>query len=136
MAGTMDLGAFSISLAVADLAESRTFYEALGFEVTGGSTEERYLILVNGSAIIGLFEQMFERNILTFNPGVATPDDVGGSGSTTAFTDVRAIQQALQEAGLELVETTDPDGHGPAHITLEDPDGNPVLIDQFFDRPS
>ena len=136
MPGTLDLGAFSISLAVADLQASRAFYERLGFEVTGGSAEERYLILVNGSAVIGLFEGMFEGNMLTFNPGVTTPDDVQTGTPQERFTDVRDIQARLQGAGVELTDTTDPDGTGPAHITLEDPDGNAILIDQFFDRPT
>lgn len=136
MPRTLDLGAFSISLAVRDLQASREFYERLGFEVTGGSTDERYLILVNGGAVIGLFEGMFERNILTFNPGVTTPDDVRAGTPMPGFTDVRDIQASLQQDGLELTEVTEPDGTGPAHITLVDPDGNPILIDQFFDRPS
>lgn len=136
MPGTLDLGAFSISLAVRKLQASREFYERLGFEVTGGSAEERYLILVNGGAVIGLFEGMFEGNILTFNPGVTTPDDVHTGTPTPGFTDVRDIQASLQQAGLEMTEVTDPDGTGPAHITLVDPDGNPILIDQFFERPS
>lgn len=136
MPGTLELGAFSISLTVRDLQTSREFYERLGFEVTGGSADERYLILVNGGAVIGLFEGMFERNILTFNPGVTIPDDVHAGTTPESFTDVRDIQTRLRNAGLDLIDTADPDGTGPAHITLEDPDGNPILIDQFFDRPS
>lgn len=135
MAGTGDLGAFSISLTVADLDASRDFYERLGFEVTGGSPEEHYLILVNGGAVIGLFAGMFERNILTFNPGIAVPADGGRPSTLDHFTDVRDIQARLRDAGLEITEDTDPDGTGPAHITLVDPDGNPILIDQFPDRP-
>jgi catechol 2,3-dioxygenase-like lactoylglutathione lyase family enzyme len=132
MAGTLDLGAFSISLTVADLDRSRDFYERLGFEVTGGDVEQGYLIMVNGPAVIGLFQGMFDRNILTFNPGIAPPT---AAPDVERFTDVREIQQHLGEAGFELAETTDPDGTGPAHITLVDPDGNPILIDQFRDRP-
>jgi catechol 2,3-dioxygenase-like lactoylglutathione lyase family enzyme len=135
MPGTLDLGAFSISLNVADLDASRTFYETLGFEVTGGSADENYLILVNGGAIIGLFQGMFERNIVTFNPGIAIPVDGDQAVAQHQFTDVREIQAQLRSAGLDLTETTDPDGTGPAHITLIDPDGNPILIDQFGDRP-
>lgn len=135
MLGTLDLGAFSISLAVADLERSRDFYERLGFEVTGGSAEQHYLILVNGTAVIGLFEGMFERNILTFNPGIAVPVDDGDLVTQDAFTDIRDIQAALLDAGLELTESADADGTGPAHVTLVDPDGNPILIDQFGDRP-
>lgn len=135
MPGTLDLGTFSISLTVADLDRSRDFYERLGFEVTGGSADERYLIMVNGTAVIGLFHGLFERNILTFNPGVTVPVDGEGAGALEQFTDVREIQARLRDAGLELQETADPDGTGPAHITLVDPDGNPILIDQFPDRP-
>jgi len=132
----LDLGTFSVSLTVADLDRSRDFYERLGFRVTGGSTEDRYLILVNGPAIVGLFQGLFERNILTFNPGVVLPVDGAGAQPRKQFTDVREIQARLEEAGLELTETTDPDGTGPAHITLVDPDGNPILIGQFSDRPA
>jgi catechol 2,3-dioxygenase-like lactoylglutathione lyase family enzyme len=135
MPGTLDLGAFSISLNVADLDTSRAFYETLGFQVTGGSTDENYLILVNGDAIIGLFQGMFERNIITFNPGISIPTDGDQAVVQDHFTDVREIQEQLRTAGLELTESTDPDGTGPAHITLIDPDGNPILIDQFPDRP-
>lgn len=135
MSEPLDLGTFSVSLTVADLDRSRDFYERLGFRVTGGSTEDRYLILVNGPAIVGLFQGLFERNILTFNPGVVLPVDGAGAQPRKQFTDVREIQARLEEAGLELTETTDPDGTGPAHITLVDPDGNPILIDQFSDRP-
>lgn len=135
MPGTLDLGAFSISLTVADLDASRHFYEQLGFEVTGGDAEQQYLIMVNGGAVIGLFHGMFDRNILTFNPGLTIPVDGDFSGPDTDFTDVRDIQARLRDAGLELTETADPDGTGPAHITLVDPDGNPILIDQFVERP-
>ncbi len=135
MPGTLDLGAFSISLTVADLERSREFYERLGFEVSGGAVDQNYLILVNGTAVIGLFEGMFDRNILTFNPGLTVPVDGVDMTPSDAFTDIRDIQATLQDAGLELNETADPDGTGPAHVTLVDPDGNPILIDQFFDRP-
>jgi lactoylglutathione lyase len=130
MPGSLDLGGFSVSLAVADLARSREFYEKLGFEVGGGEAEQGWLILVNGRAVVGLFQGMFDRNIITFSPGVLAPGETPSS-----FTDVREIQARLQAAGVELTETTDPDGTGPAHITLSDPDGNPILIDQFVDRP-
>jgi catechol 2,3-dioxygenase-like lactoylglutathione lyase family enzyme len=136
MPGTLDLGAFSISLNVADLDASRTFYEHLGFEVTGGAADQHYLIMVNGGAVIGLFQGMFERNIVTFNPGMRVPVDDEPPSASETFTDVRDIQARLQDAGLSLTQTADPDGTGPAHITLVDPDGNPVLIDQFFDRPT
>ena len=123
----MELGAFSVSLSVRDLAVSRAFYEGLGFEVTGGSEEQNYLILVNGAAIIGLFQGMFERNILTFNPGLGQD-----TKPLEGFTDVREIQRKLKESGMELTEEADEGTSGPAHITLVDPDGNPILIDQFF----
>ncbi len=135
MIGKLDLGAFSVSLTVADLAASRTFYEALGFEVTGGSAEENYLILVNGPAVIGLFHGMFDKNILTFNPGLQVPDEVGNMPLLEEFTDVRDIQARLTEAGLTPVEPIDAEGTDPANIVVIDPDGNPVLIDQFFPRP-
>lgn len=135
MPGTSHLGAFSISLDVADLDVSRDFYERLGFEVTGGSADERYLIMVSGTAVVGLFQGLFDRNILTFNPGVTVPLDGEEWTTDQGFTDVRDIQARLLDAGLELTGTTDPDGTGPAHITLVDPDGNPILIDQFADRP-
>jgi len=134
MPGTSDLGAFSISLTVTDLEASRDFYERLGFEVTGGSADERYLIMVCGTVVIGLFQGMFEQNILTFNPGIVVPLDGSDWGTADDFTDVRDIQARLQDAGLELTQTAEPDGTGPAHITLVDPDGNPILIDQFSDR--
>ena len=123
----MDLGAFSISLAVKDIEASRAFYEKLGFEVTGGSEEESYLILINDEAIIGLFHGMFEKNILTFNPGLNNRTE-----RVEEFTDVRDIQRSLKEQGVEVTTEVDEDTTGAGSIVLEDPDGNPVLIDQFF----
>jgi catechol 2,3-dioxygenase-like lactoylglutathione lyase family enzyme len=124
----MDLGAFSVSLTVKDLAVSRAFYEKLGFEVTGGAAEHNYLILVNQGTVIGLFQGMFDRNILTFNPGLAGPD----MEQLSEFTDVREIQRSLKSDGIELTEEADESTSGPAHIAFLDPDGNPILIDQFF----
>lgn len=121
----MQLGNFSASLAVNDLQKSRAFYEALGFAVTGGDEAHNFLILQNDSATIGLFQGMFEKNILTFNPGW----DRNGNTLDT-FTDIRDIQEALKAKGLTLAEDINPSSKGPAHITLLDPDGNPVLIDQ------
>lgn len=122
----MDLGAFSISLAVQDLQASKAFYEKLGFQATGGDAEQGWLILVNGRSVIGLFQGMFDKNILTFNPGL---DPV--EGMTETFTDVRAIREALVGAGVEMTEdNTQETDSGPAHIAFLDPDGNPVLIDQ------
>ena len=125
--GTLDLGAFSISLTVADLAASEAFYSALGFVVTGGSPEDNYLILKNGESTIGLFRGMFDSNILTFNPGLTNRME-----QLDEFTDVRLIQERLEAAGIELEQTVDEGSTGPASIMLIDPDGNPVLIDQFF----
>ncbi len=127
--GSLELGAFSMSLNVADLAKSRAFYEALGFEMTGGDPEHNYLILKNGETTIGLFHGMFEHNILTFNPGLTNRME-----RIEEFTDVRAIQERLQAAGVELEAAVAEDAgdSGPAHIIVVDPDGNPVMIDQFF----
>jgi catechol 2,3-dioxygenase-like lactoylglutathione lyase family enzyme len=121
----VDLGSFSISLAVKDIAASRAFYEALGFSVFGGNQEQSWLIMKNGTTLIGLFQGMFEKNLLTFNPGWdADARPVPG------FTDVRVIQERLKASGQELKEEADPSTTGPAYITLIDPDGNPILIDQ------
>ena len=126
--GTLDLGAFSVSLAVADLARSRSFYETLGFVVVGGDADEHWLILKNGETTLGLFEGLFPDNILTFNPGLDAR-----MGRVADFLDVREIQARLDDAGIELERRVDDDStHGPASITLIDPDGNPILIDQFF----
>ncbi len=121
----MDLGAFSISLAVKDLATSRAFYEKLGFTVTGGDGES-WQILRNGETTLGLFQGMFEGNLLTFNPGIRGSD----MSFPDAFTDVRDIQAQLDAAGVPLTHRADPDTVGPAHLTLVDPDGNVILIDQ------
>ena len=124
----MDLGAFSISLTVADLDASRAFYELLGFEAVGGDADQDYLIMANGTTLLGLFHGMFDANILTFNPGLANDQS-----QTESFTDVRTIQSALDAAGVELGERVAADNtEGPAHISLVDPDGNAILIDQFF----
>ena len=125
----MELGAFSISLSVSDLDASKSFYEKLGFRQTGGDGTG-YLILVNGTTIIGLFHGMFEENILTFNPGLAQD-----TSRVEDFTDVREIRASLVSDGVEIATDTDPEGTGPAHIVVVDPDGNPVLIDQFFPKP-
>lgn len=122
----MDLGAFSVSLAVKDLEASRAFYEKLGFRVTGGDPAHNYLILVNGTTVIGLFRGMFERNILTFNPGWTGPHQEAPAD----FTDVRDLARRLEEAGVTFSARSLPDGGGPAHVVFEDPDGNPILLDQ------
>lgn len=121
----MSLGAFSLSLTVKDLNTSKEFYEKLGFSQMGGDPSHNFLIMKNGDTIIGLFQGMFEKNIITFNPGWDH-----NAQNLDSFTDVRDIQKSLQEAGIELIETADPETEGPAHITLIDPDGNPILIDQ------
>lgn len=121
----MQLGAFSISLAVADIHKSKAFYEALGFTKSGGDIDQNWLVLANGNAKVGLFQGMFEKNTLTFNPGWDQTKQ-----ALDTFEDVREIQSALKAAGLDLDREADPDGSGPDYVTLLDPDGNPVLIDQ------
>lgn len=121
----MDLGAFSVSLAVKDIAASRSFYEKLGFEAFGGDQAQGWLIMKNGTTLVGLFQGMFDRNMLTFNPGWDS-DAQGLPG----FTDVREIQRRLRAAGVTPSETVDDAGQGPGHIVVVDPDGNPILIDQ------
>ena len=125
--GTLELGAFSLSLSVADLATSRDFYAQLGFEETGGHADHGYLILKNGETTLGLFQGMFEGNILTFNPGLTNRME-----RLEQFTDVREVQGRLDEAGVPLTNRADSDSQGPASFTLVDPDGNAILIDQFF----
>ena len=121
----MDLGAFSVSLAVKNLEASRAFYQKLGFEVVGGDATQNWLILRNGDHTIGLFQGMFDKNMLTFNPGwdkTAAPVDT--------FTDVREIQRQLKATGVELMSEADEASSGPASLVLVDPDGNPILVDQ------
>jgi lactoylglutathione lyase len=121
----MELGNFSISLAVSDLAASKAFYEKLGFTPTMGDAEQGWLILRNGDAIVGLFQGMFENNTLTFNPGWdrdAQPVD--------SFTDVREIQRSLKAQGVAITTEVDESGSGPGFFIVVDPDGNPILIDQ------
>ena len=124
----MDLGAFSLSLSVKDLATSRAFYEKLGFEQVGGDPEQNWIVLRNARTIIGLFQGMFEGNMLTFNPGWATskihPEE---------FTDIRELEQRVIAAGIEPATPISDEARaaeGPASFVLMDPDGNPVLIDQ------
>ncbi|NNC64971.1 MAG: VOC family protein [Gammaproteobacteria bacterium] len=121
----MDLGAFSVSLSVKDLEASRVFYDKLGFKPVHGSADENYLILKNGNHVIGLFQGMFDQNILTFNPGW---DQHGGE--TETFTDVREIQRRLRGEGIEFASEADETTAGPASLMVIDPDGNPILIDQ------
>jgi lactoylglutathione lyase len=121
----MQLGAFSISLAVMDIAASRAFYEKFGFEVFGGDATQNWLILKNGEHVIGLFQGMFEKNTLTFNPGWDS-----NARKLDSFTDIRALQRALKAQGVPLVSEADETGAGPASFMAIDPDGNPVLVDQ------
>ena len=121
----MKLGSFSVSLAVKDIAVSRDFYAKLGFEEIGGNADDNWLILRNGDHVIGLFQGMFDNNMLTFNPGWDQQ-----STDLESFTDVRDLQKQLQAAGIEMAAEADEDTEGPASIMVIDPDGNPILIDQ------
>ena len=121
----MNLGSFSVSLAVKDLATSKGFYEKLGFDAVGGDPQQNWLILKNGDHVIGLFQGMFEKNILTFNPGW----DQGGN-ELDSFTDVRELQRELKKRGIALDSEADDSTSGPASLMLSDPDGNQILIDQ------
>ena len=121
----MELGNFSISLAVKDLQASRDFYEKLGFTVFAGEAEQNWLILKNGDHVIGLFQGMFEKNMLTFNPGWDN-----NAQSLENFTDVRELQRRLKAQGVALVSEADEKTTGPANFVAVDPDGNPILVDQ------
>jgi lactoylglutathione lyase len=121
----MELGAFSISLAVKDLQASKAFYEKFGFTAFMGDATKNWLILKNGAHVIGLFQGMFERNILTFNPGWDS-----NAGKLDTFTDVRALQRQLKKEGVTLMTEADETTSGPASFIAVDPDGNPILVDQ------
>jgi catechol 2,3-dioxygenase-like lactoylglutathione lyase family enzyme len=121
----MELGAFSISLAVKDLEASRSFYEKFGFKVFAGNAAQNWLILKNGAHVIGLFQGMFEKNILTFNPGWD-----GNAQKLPSFTDVRDLQRQLKAQGVKLAQEADENTTGPASFIAVDPDGNPILVDQ------
>jgi len=121
----VDLGAFSISLAVKDIQASQAFYEKFGFQVFGGDVTQNWLILKNGDHTIGLFQGMFEKNTMTFNPGWSQ-DAVG----VEAFTDVRELQRELKAQGVELLSEVDESTTGPGSFMAVDPDGNPILVDQ------
>jgi catechol 2,3-dioxygenase-like lactoylglutathione lyase family enzyme len=121
----MELGAFSISLAVKDIEASKAFYEKLGFQIFGGDITQNWLILKNGEHIIGLFQGMFEKNILTFNPGWDQDAE-----KVESFTDVRELQRQLKAQGVEFVSEADENTTGPSHFMIMDPDGNPILVDQ------
>jgi catechol 2,3-dioxygenase-like lactoylglutathione lyase family enzyme len=127
---TMELGAFSVSLAVKDLKASRAFYEKLGFKSVMGEPEKNWLILRNGTTTIGLFQGMFEKNIMTFNPGWS-----GEAKPLEKFQDIREIQRMLKSRGLKLATEADEASKGPASLSLTDPDGNSILLDQHVPRP-
>ena len=121
----MELGAFSVSLNVKDIHASKSFYEQLGFQEFAGDLSQNWLIMKNGNHAIGLFQGMFEQNILTFNPGW------NQSGAPLeSFTDVRDLQRELKAKGIKLQTEADETGTGPASFVVVDPDGNPILIDQ------
>jgi len=121
----MELGAFSVSLTVKDLAASRDFYAKLGFEVFHGDASQNWLILRNGRHVIGLFQGMFEKNMLTFNPGWDQD-----AQQLASFTDIPELQRRLKAQGVQPVQEADESTAGPANFIVVDPDGNPVLIDQ------
>jgi len=121
----MELGAFSISLAVKDLGTSRAFYEKFGFKAFAGDASQNWLIMKNGDHVIGLFQGMFEKNILTFNPGWDS-----NAQKLATFTDVRDLQRQLKAQGVQLQQEADESATGPASFLAIDPDGNPILFDQ------
>jgi lactoylglutathione lyase len=121
----MKLGAFSVSLTVKDIHKSKEFYENLGFQTLGGDITQNWLILKNENCIIGLFQGMFEKNILTFNPGWNE-----NAENLDSFTDVRDLQKQLKEKGITMLSEADESTEGPAHFIIEDPDGNQILVDQ------
>ncbi len=121
----MKLGAFSVSLRVKDIHKSKSFYENLGFQVFGGDITQNWLIMKNESCVIGLFQGMFEQNILTFNPGWNQNAD-----NLDSFMDIRDLQKHLKAKGIEILTEADESTVGPASFTIEDPDGNPILVDQ------
>src|ERR1039457_443926 len=123
--GHMELGAFSISLTVKDLEASRKFYEKFGFKAFAGNPAKNYVILKNGDSVIGIFQGMFEKNILTFNPGWDS-----NAQKLAAFTDVRELQRKLKAQGVQIVTEADESTTGPASFIAVDPDGNPILVDQ------
>jgi predicted enzyme related to lactoylglutathione lyase len=121
----MELGAFSISLAVKDLQASKAFYEKFGFRPFAGDPSKNWLIMKNGDHVIGLFQGMFDKNILTFNPGWDS-----NAQTLASFTDVRELQRLLKAQGVQLVNEADESTTGPASFIAVDPDGNPLLVDQ------
>jgi len=123
----MNLGAFSVSLNVKDINKSKLFYEDLGFQVFGGNITQNWLIMKNEGCVIGLFQGMFEKDILTFNPGWNQ-----NAESLDSFTDIRDLQKQLKAKGVKMLTEADASSEGPASFTIEDPDGNPILVDQHL----
>lgn len=121
----MSIGAFSISLTVKDIKASKAFYEKLGFTVFNGEIDQNWLIMKNGDCIIGLFQGMFDKNMLTFNPGWNS-----NAEEINPFKDVRILQEELREKGIDFIEEVDLTTKGPGSFIIEDPDGNPILVDQ------
>jgi catechol 2,3-dioxygenase-like lactoylglutathione lyase family enzyme len=126
----MEFGNFSVSLAVKDIKASKAFYEKLDFKVVGGNLDQNWIVLQNGSARIGLFQGMFDKNIMTFNPGWTADKQ-----TLPDFIDVRELQRTLKARGLKLATEADEATDGPAHFTVTDPDGNTLLVDQHVPRP-
>ena len=126
----MQLGAFSMSLSVKDLGKSVAFYQSLGFTQIAGALDENWAMMRNGETAIGLFHGMFEGNMLTFNPGWSAEEE-----EIESFTDIREIQAKLEASGFELKQRTDTQGTGPAFVSILDPDGNEVFIDQHVSKP-
>lgn len=121
----MELGAFSVSITVKDIHASKAFYEKLGFDSLGGDISQNWLIMKNENCIIGLFQGMFEKNILTFNPGWNEKAE-----NLESFTDIRELQKQLKESGVKMLTEANESSEGPAHFMIEDPDGNQILVDQ------
>lgn len=127
---TMELGNFSVSLAVKDIKKSMAFYQKLDFKTVGGKLEQNWIVLQNGTVTIGLFQGMFDKNLMTFNPGWNAKKEALGS-----FQDVRELQRTLKERGLSMLTEADEKTDGPAHFMITDPDGNSLLFDQHVASP-
>ena len=121
----MNLGASSVSLSVKDITKSKSFYEDLGFQILGGDITQNWLIMKNDNCVIGIFQGMFEKDILTFNPGWNQ-----NANDLDSFTDIRDLQKQLKAKGIKMLTEADETSVGPASFTIEDPDGNPILVDQ------
>lgn len=126
----MELGNFSVSLAVKDIEASKLFYQKLGFTVFGGNQSQNWLIMKNGDHVIGLFQGMFDKNILTFNPGWDH-----NAQQLDTFTDVRELQRQIKGRGIRMISEADENSTGPASFMVVDPDGNPILVDQHVKAP-